>query len=161
MSATRADRLPRLSASVDDGFYGRTFGRLLNTYTWSVRLSVPVFDGFERSARIREQEAQARELRYRIEELEEDVVFQVRRALLDLAAAREQAAAAAERERLAELEVTQEEERVRAGVAGTGDLVRAAMRLNEARTARLDALAAVHSSRVELAHAMGTVSDLP
>jgi outer membrane protein TolC len=161
VSATRADRLPRLSASVDEGFYGRTFERLLNTYTWSLRLSIPVFDGFERSARIREQEAQARELGYRIDALEEDVEYQVRRALLDLAAARDLAAAAAERERLAELEVTQEEERFRAGVAGTGDLVRAAMRLNEARTARLDALASVHSSRVQLADAMGTVSDLP
>lgn len=161
VSATRADRLPRLSASVDDGFYGRTFGRLLNTYTWSLRLSVPVFDGFERSSHLREQEARARELALRIDALEEDVAYQVRRALLDLSAAQEQAGAAAERERLADLEVTQEEERVRAGVAGTGDLVRAAMRLNEARTARLDALAAVHSARVELAHAMGTVSDLP
>jgi outer membrane protein TolC len=161
VSATRAERLPRLSASVDDGFYGRTFGRLLNTYTWSVRLSIPVFDGFERSARIREAEARVRELGYRIDALEGDVEFQVRRSLLDLAASREQAAAAADRERLAQLEVSQEEERVRAGVAGTGDLVRAAMRLNEARTARLDALAAMHSSRVELAAAMGTVRDLP
>src|SRR5690606_23830368 len=54
VSATRAARLPRLSASVDDGFYGRTFERLLHTYTWSVRLSLPLFDGFERSSRIRE-----------------------------------------------------------------------------------------------------------
>jgi outer membrane protein TolC len=161
VSATRAERLPRLSASVDDGFYGRTFGRILNTYTWSVRLSIPIFDGFERSARSREEQARARELGHSIDALEEDVEFQVRRSLLDLAATNEQATAAADRERLAELEVSQEEERVRAGVAGTGDLVRAAMRLNEARTARLDALAAVHSSRVELATAMGTVRDLP
>jgi outer membrane protein TolC len=161
VSATRAARLPRLSASVDEGFYGRHFDNVLNTYTWTLRLSVPLFDGFERSAREREQRAAAREIGYHIDGLRKDVVFQVRAALLDLESTLEQAGAAEERERLAQLEVDQEEERVRAGVAGTADLVRAAMRLNDARTARLDALAAVHSARVGLAAAMGTVSELP
>jgi len=161
ISATRAGWLPRLSLSLDDGFYGSRFDNLLNTYAWTFRLSVPLFDGAERSARAREQRAQARELGYRIESLREDIVFQVRQAMLDLDAAREQAAAADERERLAQLEVDQEEERVRAGVAGTADVVRAAQRLNEARTARLDALASVHTARIEVAAATGTLSELP
>lgn len=161
VSATRAGRLPRLSLSADDGYYGSHWDNLLNTYTWTLRLSVPVFEGLSRSSRIREQQAQAREIGYRIEDLREEVVFQVRQALLDLEAARQQADAATERQRLAELEVSQEEERVRAGVSGTADVVRAAMRLNEARTARLDALAAVQGSRIGLAAAMGTVTRLP
>ncbi len=161
VSATRAGRLPRLSLSADDGYYGSHWDNLLNTYTWTLRLSVPLFDGLSRSSRIREQQAQAREIGYRIEDLQEEVVFQVRQALLDLEAARQQADAAAERQRLAELEVSQEEERVRAGVSGTADVVRAAMSLNEARTARLDALAAVQGSRVSLAAATGTVTSLP
>lgn len=161
VSATRAGRLPRLSLSADDGYYGNHWDNLLNTYTWTLRLSVPLFDGLSRSSRIREQQAQAREIGYRIEDLQEEVVFQVRQSLLDLEAARQQADAAAERQRLAELEVSQEEERVRAGVSGTADVVRAAMRLNEARTALLDALAAVQGSRVSLAAATGTVTRLP
>lgn len=161
VSATRAGRLPRLSLIADDGYYGSHWDNLLNTYTWTLRLSVPVFEGLDRSSRIREQEAQAREIGYRIEDLREEVVFQVRQALLDLEAARQQADAAAERQRLAELEVSQEEERVRAGVSGTADVVRAAMRLNEARTAQLDAIVAVQGSRVSLAAAMGTVTQLP
>lgn len=160
-SATRAGRLPSLTAYLDDGFYGSRYDNTLNTYTWAFRLSVPVFDGFDRSARIQEDDARAREINYRIEGLEEDVTFQVRQALLDLEAAQEQEVAAEERLRLAQLETDQEEERLRAGVAGTADVVRAAMRLNEARTARLNALSAVHGSRVALAAAMGTVSRLP
>jgi outer membrane protein TolC len=161
VSATRADRLPRLSASVDEGFYGRRYGNLLNTYSWSVRLSVPLFDGRERSALLQEGESRVREIGYRLEDLREEIVFQVRRSLLDLAAAQEIVAAADERQRLAELEVEQENERVSAGVAGTADAVRAAMRLNEARTARLDALSALQESRIALAAATGTVIDLP
>lgn len=160
VSATRAGRLPRLSASVDEGFYGRRFGHMLNTYSWTVGVAVPLFDGFDRSSRVREQRAAADEIAHRIEGLREDVVFQVRQALLDLDSAREQADALAERERLARLEVDQEEERVRAGVSGTADLVRAAQRLNEARTAQLDALAAVLAARVGLAAATGTVREL-
>lgn len=161
VSATRAGRLPRLTASVDEGFYGETYRNMLRTYSWSVSLSVPLFDGLDRSSRIREQEARVRELGYRISDMEEEVAFQVRQALLALGAAQEQEAAAAERLRLAELEVGQEEERLRAGVVGTADVVRAAMRLNAARTAHLDALAAVQTSRVQLAAARGTVSRLP
>jgi len=161
VSATRAGRLPRVTAYLDDGYFGDSYQRMLNTYTWTFRLSLPLWDGLDRSSRLREQEARVREVGYRIEDMEEEVAFQVRRALLGLNAAQEQAAAAAERLRLAELEVSQEEERLRAGVAGTGDVVRAAMRLNEARTARLNALSAVQTSRVGLASAMGTVDRLP
>jgi outer membrane protein TolC len=162
LSATRAGRLPRLSASLDDGFYGTGFGGpLLNTYSWSLRVSVPVFEGFTRSARIQEQQAQLKEIGYRIEDLEEEVTFEVRRALLNLDASQQLAAAAGERLRLSQLEVEQEEERVRAGVSGMADLVPAATRLNEARTGQINALAAVQLSRVALAAAMGVVSDLP
>jgi outer membrane protein TolC len=160
-SAERAGRLPRLTAYVDDGFYGASYRHLLNTYSWAFSLSVPLFDGFDRSSRIREQEARVRELGYRIDDLEDEIVFQVRRSLLALDAAQQQAAAAAERLRLAELEVDQEEERLRAGVVGTADVVRAAVRLNGARTAHLDALAAVQASRIRLAAVTGVLSELP
>lgn len=161
VSATRAGRLPTITAHVDDGFYGKTWSGLLNTYSWSFRLSVPLFDGFDRSARLQEQQARVREIGYRIEDMQEEVAFQVRQSLLDLEAAQEQATAAAERLRLAELEVSQEEERLRAGVAGTTDVVRAAQRLNEARTAHLNVLASVQTARIALATATGTVADLP
>jgi outer membrane protein TolC len=161
LSAVKAGRLPRLSISADEGTYGKRFGHMLNTYSWNLRLSVPLFDGMKRSAQIQEEEARIHEMDFRIEDLEADVAFQVRQALLNLSAAREQADAADERLRLAQLEVDQEEERVRAGVSGTADVVRAAMRLNEARTARLDVLSALQAARVALAAASGTVTELP
>ncbi len=161
LSAVKAGRLPRLSLSADEGYYGKRFGHMLNTYSWGLRLSVPLFDGMKRSAQLQEEEARIHEMDFRIEDLEAEVAFQVRQALLNLSAAREQADAADERLRLAQLEVDQEEDRVRAGVSGTADVVRAAMRLNEARTARLDVLSALQAARVALAAATGTVTELP
>jgi len=161
VSADRAGRLPRLSAALDDGYYGRGFGQLLNTYAWTFRVSVPLFDGFQRSAEVQEDQARVRELELRAADLREQIRFEVRRALLRREAAREQLDAVDESLRLASLEVAQEEERVRAGVAGTGDVVRAALRLVDARTARVDALSALKASELALATALGTVTDLP
>lgn len=161
VASVKAGRLPSLSASLAEGYYGRGFDGMLHTYAWTFKLSVPVFDGFQRSARIQEEEARARELAYRLQDLEADVTFQVRQALLNVHAAEEQVVATGERLRLAELEVAQEEERLQAGVVGTADLVRAALRLNEARTADLNTRAAVLLARVALASAMGSVTELP
>jgi len=160
LATVKAGRLPKVTAGFDEGYYGRGFSGMLNTYSWTFRLSVPVFDGFQRSAQIEAEQARARELDYRIEDLRAEVEFQVRQALLNLNSAQEQVAAADERLRLAELEVAQEEDRLRAGVAGTADLVRAASRLNEARTADLDMRAAVLMARVALAAATGSTTAL-
>jgi outer membrane protein len=160
LATVKAGRLPKLTASLDEGFYGKGFGGMLNTYSWTFRVSVPVFDGFQRSALIQEEQARARELDFRIEDLHADVEFQVRQAILGLNAAQEQVAAADEWLRLAELEVAQEEDRLRAGVAGTADLVRAALRLNQARTSQLETQAAVLMARVALSAATGSVTDL-
>lgn len=161
LGAARAARLPRLSAGVDEGYYGKGFNHMLRTYTWNVRLSVPVFDGFQRSARISEEQSRVRELDYRLEDMRAEVAYQVRQALLGLSAALEVSGAVDERLRLAIQEEAQEEERLRAGVAGTADVVRSAQRLNEARTAHLDALTGVYGARIALAAAMGRVTDLP
>jgi outer membrane protein len=161
LSAVRSGRLPKLSASADDGYYGKGFGYMLNTYTWSLKVSVPVFHGFTRAAQEQEEHARLREMDYRIDDLRDQVAFEVRQALLNLSAAHEQADAAEERLRLSQLEVQEEEDRVRAGVAGTADVVRAALGLNEARTARVDALTALHAARVALAAATGDITRLP
>lgn len=161
LSAVRAGRLPRLSLAGDEGYYGKGFDHMLNTYSWGIRLSMPLFDGFKRSSQVQEERARIHEMDYRIEDMKAEVSFQVKQALLNLSSAQEQASAAEDRLRLAQLEVDQEEERVKAGVSGTADVVRAAMRLNEARTARLDVLAALQAARVALAAAMGTVTELP
>ena len=161
LSAVRAGRLPRLSLTGDEGYYGKGFDHMLNTYSWGLRVSMPLFDGFKRSAQVEQEQARIHEMDFRIEDLRSQVEFQVKQALLNLSAAREQVDAAEERLRLAQLEVDQEEDRVRAGVAGTADVVRAAMRLNEARTARLDIWAALQAAQVALASAMGTVTELP
>jgi outer membrane protein TolC len=160
ISAIRSERLPSVSAFGDDGVIGKDLGRVLPTYTYGIQLSVPVFDGFRREGRIEEQQAVARELDVRRRDLELRTTIEVRGALLDLASAREAVDAARQRLRLSEQEVAQARERFRAGVAGNADVVTASFSLNTARSQYVDALTALQSSRVALAHAEGAVTRL-
>jgi len=160
VSAIRAERLPTLGLVADDGAIGKMGERLLNTYTWGVQLSLPVFDGFRRESRIQEQSAIAAEARARLRDLELQTAAEVRGALLDLSAAREQLDAARERLALAEQELAQARERFNAGVSGNADVVNASLALTTSRSLVIDAETAYGLARISLARATGTVNDL-
>ncbi len=159
--AIKWERTPQLGLAVDQGVIGKHWNRMLPTYSWGVQLSIGLFDGFRREGRLQEQVAATRETDAKLRDLRAQSALDVRSALLDLSAALEQVDAVRERLRLAEQEVSQAQERFRAGVAGNGDVIAALLSLNQARTLRNDALASYHGSRVALARAMGEVQTLP
>jgi outer membrane protein len=159
-SAIRAERLPVVNAVADNGFIGKDPSRLLNTWTWALRVQMPVFEGGRRRARETEQELAARELSTRKSELLAAISIDVRSALLDAASTREVVAAARERLQLAEQEVKQARDRFTAGVAGNLDVTTALLGLNAARTQLIDALAARHLARISMARSQGSISSL-
>ena len=107
----------------------------------------------EERARHREAEVQALDTRRRVE-------TEVRTALISVASAREEVAAAQARLVLAEQEVNQARERFRQGVSGNADVITASMTLNSARNLVIDALTSYHVARVSLASAQGTTTML-
>ena len=161
LSAIRWERSPQLGLMLDQGVIGKNWAHLLPTYTWGVQLSVGLFDGSRREGRVAEQLASTRETDIRLRDLRAQSALDVRAALLDLAAAREQLDAVRERLALSEQEVMQAQERFRAGVAGNADVISALLSLNSARTMRNDVLAAYQMARVSLARAVGGVRELP
>jgi outer membrane protein TolC len=161
VSAVQAERLPTFGVYADYGANGKTFNHLLGTYQYGLQVSLPVFDGFRRGARVDETRAQAEEVDVRRRDLQAQTAVEVRSALLDLRGTREQLAASRERLQLAELEVAQARDRFRAGVAGNADVITASQGLTGARTAYVDALSAYQSARVALARAEGAVTQLP
>lgn len=161
VKAIRLERLPQLGLAVDHGIIGKSAGHMLQTYTWGLQLSVGVFDGFRRESRMQEQVAAVRESEVRLRELRAQSSLEVRAALLNLGSAREQVEAVEEQLRLTQQEVSQAEERFKAGVAGNAEVITAMFSLNQARTLRNDALAAYHGARIALAAAMGEAQKLP
>jgi outer membrane protein TolC len=160
LSAIKAERLPTLGLVADDGVIGKNGARLLNTYTWGLQVNIPFFDGFRREARVQEQQSVVKEAEIRQRDLEQQAQVDVRSAVLDLAAAREQLDAATERLRLAEQEVAQARDRFNAGVAGNADVVNASLALTASRTLVNDAETAYQLARVALARATGSVTSL-
>ena len=54
VSATRLERLPTVGLFGDQGAIGGSTSHLLNTYTWGLQVSLPIFDGFRREGRLQE-----------------------------------------------------------------------------------------------------------
>jgi outer membrane protein TolC len=160
LSAIKAERLPSLGLVADDGVIGKNGAKLLNTYTWGLQVSLPIFDGFRREARVQEQQSVIKEAEIRRHDLEQQAEVDVRGALIDLAGAREQLGAATERLSLAEQEVVQARDRFNAGVAGNADVVNASLALTSSRTLVNDAETLYQLARVALARATGSVTTL-
>ena len=160
IAAVRATRLPTVGVFANDGPTGLEPQHFLNTYTYGVQVTWPMFEGGRRAGQTQEAEAAAREIDVRRRDLREQIAVDVRSAMLDLASAREEVDAARDRQRFAEQEVDQARERFRAGVSGNADVITASLSLNAARTGLVDALTAYQTARVALAKAEGTVSQL-
>jgi outer membrane protein len=160
LSAIKAERLPSLGLVADDGVIGKNGAKLLNTYTWGLQVTLPIFDGFKREARVQEQQSVVKEAEIRRRDLEQQAQADVRGALIDLSGAREQLAAATERLSLAEQEVVQARDRFNAGVAGNADVVNASLALTASRTLVNDAETLYQLARVSLARATGSVTTL-
>jgi len=160
LSAIKGERLPTLGLVADDGVIGKNGAKMLNTYTWGLQITLPIFDGFRREARVQEQRSVIKEAELRQHDLEQQAQADVRGALLDLAGAREQLDAARERLRFAEQEVSQARDRFNAGVAGNADVVNASLALTSSRTLVNDAETAYQLARVSLARATGSVTTL-
>ena len=158
--AIHAERLPTLSAVADEGIIGKDYSRMLNTWTWALRVSVPVFEGGRRSAREHEQSLVERELETRRNDLLAQISVDVRSALLDAASASEAVAASRERLRLAEQEVAQSRDRFTAGVSGNLDVTSALLGLSGARTQLVDALASRQLARISIARSQGSITSL-
>lgn len=161
VSAISAERLPTLSAFGDEGWIGVNMNHMLNTYDWGLQISLPIFDGFHREGRIEEQRAAVGEIDVQRRDLRQRAAIEVRSALLDLASARQEMSAARERLQLAEQELAQATDRFRTGVAGNADVITATLALNGSRNLMIDALTSYQTARVALAHAEGSVTEMP
>ena len=160
LGAIRAEYLPSLGLSGQYQRTGRETGSLAGSYNVQLQLSVPILDGFRRQYRVKEQN-----LRVDIQQIRErDEVNQVeteaRQSVLDLGSARQQVGIAADRLRLAELELSQAQERFQAGVAGSVETTNAQGSVIAARDALIQARVGFGSARVSAYRALGVIDEL-
>jgi outer membrane protein len=159
-SAIRAERLPQLGLEADYGANGLTVPSAIATRQVALKVTVPIFDGLRREARLAEQDAVAQESQVRERDLRQQITADVDTAFLNLRSAEAQQVIAAEQFRLALDELSQARERFKAGVAGNIDVINAQSNLIRARDTDIDARYAAASARVALARAAGVARTL-
>jgi outer membrane protein TolC len=158
--AIRAEQLPSLGMAGSVQQSGRHLSTLDGSWSLQFGLTVPIIDGFRRQYRSQEQAARISAQEIRVRDLTGQVEADVRGALLDLASAEELVAIAAERQRLAVLELQQAGDRFAAGVAGSLETSNAQLSLTSARDALIQARVAYGLARVGAMRALGT-ADAP
>jgi outer membrane protein TolC len=121
-------------------------------------MRVPVFDGGRRDARRAEASARVREEEYRARDLRQQIELEVRLAFDALASARDQVAVAQEALAQAERELDQARRRYQAGVTNSLELTRAQTTVEQARSNKIDSLFRYNAARIDLAQATGEIA---
>lgn len=153
--AAMATGLPSLKFDGDVGLLGLTPRSAERTYTLAASLHVPIFEGGRRRAQTMQADAEVRQREAQLADLDAGVRFDVSTALLDVNAAAAAVDVAKSGEGLAQEELTQAQDRFRAGVASTIELSQAQDAVARASEQYIASIYAHNLAKAQLARALG------
>lgn len=153
--AATAEHYPTLDLAGNYGDAGIRPGSSHGVFQVGATLSIPIFAGGKAHAEVLEAEASLRQSRQQFENLRGQIDYDVRSALLDLAAAAEQVEVAKSSIDLANQALTQARDRFTAGVTDNLEVVQAQESLAAANENYISSLYAHNLAKVSLARAMG------
>jgi outer membrane protein TolC len=153
--AATAEYFPTLGVDANYGDLGITPGNSHGTFTVSGTLNIPIFQGGKVHGDVLQAEAALQQAQQQLENLRGQIDYEVRTALLDLAAAAEQVEVARSSVDLADQTLTQAKDRFAAGVTDNLEVVQAQEAVAAANENYISSLYAHNLSKVALARAMG------
>lgn len=154
-NAATAEHYPSFSFSANYGDLGVTPGHSNGTFEVVGTLNIPIFKGGEIHANVLQTEADLRGMQQQLDNLRGQIDYEVRTALLDLAAAAEQVSVAQSSVDLADQTLTQARDRFAAGVTDNLEVVQAQESVASANENYISSLYAHNLAKVQLARAMG------
>lgn len=155
--AEAAGALPSVHLDADLGAIGNHTSDLERTYTVAASVHVPIFEGGERRARIQRADSELRQREAELADLKGGLRFDVEGALLDVTAADAGVQVSDSARALSQQELEQAQDRFRAGVASTLELVQAQESLASASDAYIASVYAHAVAKGTLARAIGEV----
>jgi outer membrane protein len=159
-SSVANERMPSIQAFGDVGLIGNQVPDALTTDNVQVLMTVPIFDGGQREARISESRSLVRQEEIRTQDVQYQVALEVRDALITLSSARQQVAVAEEGLKLAFIELELSRDRFAVGVAANIEVTDAQTRVAQARDNLIEGLFTFNAARVSLARAKGQLENL-
>ncbi len=148
-------RLPRLSVNGSWLEQGLTPASAIPVYVYSANVDFPIFTGGRIQAQRAEADIALRALKQRETELKNQIAQEVKTAVAQLEAARNEVTVANLGLDLAQQEVDQARDRFQAGVANNIEVITAQDELARANDNQIGALYRYNQSRADLAHAVG------
>lgn len=159
LAAARGERLPTLSLRADWGTIGPAPSSSLTTFDVGAVLGIPLFLGGRVRGEVLTAEAGVREAEDRLHDLEAQVEYEIRGALLDLDAADQRVTTAEAARDLADEQLTEARDRFRAGVSGSLEVVQAQQAVAAAHESFIASLYAYNLAKVTLARALGVAEE--
>jgi outer membrane protein TolC len=150
-----AEALPSIVVNADYGAIGPSISDAKATFSVVGAVQVPVFDGGRRRGRLIETDSILRERRAEAEDFRERVASEVRMALLDVQATEAQLRVAQGVVDLANTQLTQAQDRFKAGVTNNLEVVQAQEAVASATNSQINSLYAYNLAKASLARAMG------
>ena len=153
--AATAEHFPSLNFAGNYGAAGVNVGESHGVFEVGATLAIPIFAGGRAHADALEAEATLRQNRQQLENLRAQIDYDVRTALLDLAAAADQVEVARSSLDLANQTLDQARDRFTAGVADNLEVVQAQESVASANENYIGSLYAHNLAKVSLARAVG------
>lgn len=157
--AAQAHYLPTLDVDANVGQLGQTVRGAEKTYTLAANVHIPIFAGGKTRADTAKASGELRQREAELADLEEGVRYEVQAALLTLQSAAAGAEVAKEAVDLSRDQLTQAEDRFRAGVANSIEVVQAQETVAKATEQYINSLYAHAIAKASLARAMGVVEE--
>jgi outer membrane protein TolC len=153
--AATAEHYPSLDIGGDYADTGVTPNNSHGTFQAAATLRIPIFAGGKAHADALQAEADLHQRQQQLADLRSRIDYEVRTALLDLAAAEDQVKVARSSVDLAEQTLTQAQDRFAAGVTDNLEVVQAQESVAAAHENYISSLYSHNLSKVELARAIG------
>lgn len=155
LKASKAEHLPTGQINGDFGVLGRNINSAENTYTISAGIRIPIFQGGRAQADIAQSESDLRQSRLQLDDLHNRVEQEVRSALLDVQTTNQQVLVAKQSIDLAGETLKQAQDRFKAGVSGSLDVVQAQESVATANETYIEALYSNNVAKLTLGRALG------
>jgi outer membrane protein TolC len=154
-----AGSLPSLHVDADFGALGTTVHAAEHTFTVGASVHVPIFSGGKTRADVQRTDAALRQREAELADAENGLQYDIQSALLTLEAAQAGVDVARSASDLARDELTQAQDRFRAGVASTLELVQAQEAVARASEQYISSVYTHTIAKAGLARAMGDVEE--
>ena len=155
LSAAKGERYPTVTANGSYGDIGPTFGNSHGDFTFQAGIRVPLFTGGRIKGDITQADAELRQKKAEAENIRGQIDQDIRTALLNLNAAKEQVEVAKQNVELANESLARSKDRFTSGVTDSVEVVQAEQALASANDQYITSLYNHNFSKLSLARALG------